>query len=84
MTGLYFGIKGADRIYWKTAILLNLPALIDGYTQFRGWRVSNNYLRLGTGLMAGVGAGVFLFPFYLVSISRLRKVFGKKEAFVEN
>jgi len=84
MTGLYFGIKGADRIFWKTAILLNLPALIDGYTQLRGWRVSNNYLRLGTGLMAGVGAGVFLFPFYLVSIARLRKVFRKKEASVED
>jgi len=84
MTGLYFGIKGADRIYWKTAILLNLPALIDGYTQLKGWRVSNNFLRLGTGLMAGAGAGLFLFSFYLVSIARLKKVFGKKEVSVEN
>lgn len=84
MTGLYFGIKGADCVFWKTAILLNLPALIDGYTQLRGWRMSNNLLRLGTGLMAGVGAGVFLFPLYLLSIGRLKKVFGMKEAPIEN
>ena len=84
MTGLYFGIKGADRVYWKTAILLNLPALIDGYSQLRGWRMSNNLLRLGTGLMAGAGAGVFLFPLYLLSIAHLKKVFGMKEAPIEN
>ncbi len=84
ITGLYFGIKGADRVYWKTAILLNLPALIDGYTQLRGWRVSNNYLRLGTGLMAGVGAGLVLFPLYFLTIARLMRVFEKNRVCVED
>jgi len=66
------------------AVLLNLPALIDGYTQLRGWRMSNNLLRLGTGLMAGVGAGVFLFPLYLLSVARLKKLFGMKATPIEN
>lgn len=71
LTGLFLGIKARDRIYWKTAILLILPSLIDGYTQLKGWRMSNNYLRFGTGLLVGVGAGVFLFPLYFRLASRL-------------
>lgn len=64
LTGLFFWQKSLNKIYWKTAILLNLPALIDGYTQLEGWRVSNNYLRFTTGMLAGVGTGLFLFPLY--------------------
>jgi len=78
MTALYFGIKGSTRIFWKTAIILNLPALIDGYTQMRGWRSSNNLLRLGTGLLAGIGVGVCLFPIYLEAMSHIRKLWEKK------
>ncbi|MCM3617500.1 DUF2085 domain-containing protein [Sutcliffiella horikoshii] len=36
-------------------ILLNIPMVIDGYTQLRGWRVSNNFLRSSTGLISGIG-----------------------------
>jgi len=36
-------------------VLLNVPMLADGYTQLRGWRVSNNLLRTFTGLMSGLG-----------------------------
>jgi len=71
LSGLFFGIKSPDRIYWKTAILMNLPALVDGYTQLKGWRLSNNYLRLITGLLAGVGAGAFLFPVYFKLVAGL-------------
>lgn len=31
---------------------------IDGFTQLRGWRESNNQLRLITGLTAGFSCGV--------------------------
>jgi len=34
---------------------MQLPALLDGYTQYRGWRESNNTLRVITGLLSGVG-----------------------------
>ena len=33
------------------------PLAIDGWTQYLGWRRSNNTLRLITGLLAGLGAG---------------------------
>jgi len=34
-----------------------MPLAVDGYTQFTGWRRSNNFLRLATGLLAGIGGG---------------------------
>lgn len=37
------------------ALALHLPALIDGSTQAFGWRESNNWLRLATGIALGVG-----------------------------
>lgn len=39
---------------WWTAILI-LPTYIDGWTQAFFNRESNNFLRVTTGLMAGVG-----------------------------
>lgn len=35
-------------------LLLNVPAMIDGGTQAMGWRESNNWLRLITGIMLGM------------------------------
>ncbi len=37
-----------------------VPAFLDGFTQFIGFRVSNNILRLFTGLMGGVGLGILI------------------------
>ena len=34
-----------------------LPLAVDGWTQYLGWRTSNNPLRMITGLLAGLGAG---------------------------
>ncbi|MFQ5649727.1 MAG: DUF2085 domain-containing protein [bacterium] len=36
-------------------LLLNLPAYVDGVTQAAEMRQSNNWLRLVTGLMSGIG-----------------------------
>ena len=41
-------------------ILLNLPAGVDGLTQFLGYRESNNILRLITGLLGGLGLAIIL------------------------
>ena len=35
-------------------LLLMLPCWVDGTTQLYGWRQSNNWLRLATGLLLGV------------------------------
>ena len=37
------------------AVLLLVPAFVDGTTQFFNLRESNNPLRLVTGLMGGIG-----------------------------
>jgi uncharacterized membrane protein len=42
------------------AVLLNIPMIIDGYTQLKGWRESNNGLRTATGLMSGIGQALFI------------------------
>lgn len=39
----------------QIGILLNIPMVVDGYSQVRGWRVSNNFLRTFTGLLSGLG-----------------------------
>ena len=40
------------------AILMIIPALLDGFTQLIGFRQSNNILRLLTGLIGGVGLAI--------------------------
>ncbi|WP_205683845.1 DUF2085 domain-containing protein [Brevibacillus migulae] len=39
-------------------IMLHVPMLVDGVTQQKGWRVSNNPLRLITGLLSGMGLAI--------------------------
>lgn len=39
-------------------ILLQMPMVVDGWTQLKGWRNSTNRLRMITGLMSGVGLAV--------------------------
>lgn len=55
-------------------LVLGLPALLDGITQFVGWRESNNKLRLITGFLLGMSiacliviAGQFLVKLILNS-----------------
>lgn len=42
------------------AFLLNIPMLVDGFTQLKGWRISNNWLRTATGLAGGIGQAMFI------------------------
>ncbi|KMJ59894.1 hypothetical protein AB685_03310 [Bacillus sp. LL01] len=48
----------ADVTFFKMVafgVFLNIPMVMDGYSQLRGWRMSNNFLRSFTGLMSGIG-----------------------------
>ena len=40
--------------------LLLITTIIDGTTQLKGLRESNNYLRLFTGLIGGLGLGIII------------------------
>ena len=42
------------------AIILLIPAGIDGLTQFKEQRESNNTLRFTTGLLGGLGLGILI------------------------
>ncbi len=53
-----FTFSSYDPYIFLSGILMLIPAFIDGTTQFKGWRMSNNTLRFLTGFMAGFGVGI--------------------------
>lgn len=70
-TGLYIGVFSCFifiklfYIYYSLnfilfSVLLIIPTLIDGFTQFFGFRESNNLIRFLTGLIAGVGLVILI------------------------
>ncbi|WP_335384426.1 DUF2085 domain-containing protein [Neobacillus drentensis] len=52
IAGLYFSL-------WL-GLLLNVPMVIDGWTQKRKYRISNNILRATTGIMSGFGQSIII------------------------
>ena len=78
LIGIYLGTKGIRKNYWKISIILILPILIDGITQLKGIRYSNNLLRFITGFFCGAGSGLILFPLYFRSVDFIQKIFKKE------
>ena len=66
-TGLIIGYLLGVLIYflkvlnWKIAIILCIPLVLDGGSQYLNWRISNQVLRLITGILCGIGI-MFLEP----------------------
>lgn len=56
------------------AILMLIPAFIDGSTQFFGFRESNNVLRFITGLLGGVGLGILTKALKLIIFQSLHLI----------
>ena len=60
-TGLIIGYLLGVLIYflkvlnWKIAIILCIPLVLDGGSQYLNWRISNQVLRLITGILCGIG-----------------------------
>jgi uncharacterized membrane protein len=71
LTGVFASVKRNSRLNWKLSLILFIPFVIDGYTQFMGWRTSNNNLRFITGFMAGVGIGLFIYPLYFKFLDKM-------------
>ena len=67
-TGLVIGYLMGILIYflkiinWEIAILLCIPLVIDGGSQYLKWRMSNQRLRLITGILCGIGIMVLDIP----------------------
>ena len=66
-TGLYIGMMVFPfllflqvKIDQVLAGLFLIPMIVDGWTQYQGWRESNNVLRLVTGLIAGISVALLL------------------------
>lgn len=55
------------RLPLAACLLLAVPCLLDGGSQYLGFRLSNNPLRLVTGLLAGAGLGI-LFETFLSTL----------------
>lgn len=56
----YFFFVDYNFIMLSFAFLLLIPTAIDGFTQLKGNRESNNNLRFVTGLLGGLGLGVII------------------------
>lgn len=56
----YFYYVNYSPLLLTKAVLLLVPAGIDGFTQLFELRESNNTLRLITGLMGGLGLGIIV------------------------
>lgn len=64
ITGLVLIKYGNKHVHWKIGLILMIPCIIDGSSQYLGFRLSNNTLRSITGALAGLGIGLIFFSFY--------------------
>lgn len=52
--------KDLEKYLFFIPLILMIPTLVDGTTQLLRWRESNNFLRVVTGLLCGIGLGLIL------------------------
>jgi uncharacterized membrane protein len=52
-------IAGLQFSLW-IGLFFNIPMVVDGWTQKRKYRMSNNMLRLSTGIMSGFGQSILI------------------------
>lgn len=71
--GLLIGYLGSFSSRWFGIIFL-IPMFIDAGTQHMGYRVSNNFLRVVTGILGGVGIGIFILLWWLRDINLFSKL----------
>ena len=74
LIGIFLGIKGKNKIYWKSSFVLMIPIIIDWVTQLKGLRQSNNSFRFVTGFLGGIGAGMIIFPVYFKLVIWLKNI----------
>ncbi len=62
---IFFDIKLSWRYRFFISFILAVPLLADGFTQLYNLRESNNYLRLTTGILFGLGVALIFTSFYI-------------------
>ncbi len=75
-TGTLIGVFTLPIFHWgiitpsmELLMILTAPALVDGTTQFIGWRKSNNILRLITGFFLGTAISLLIVFFGKILIN---------------
>lgn len=61
IVGIILIKRKTKRVYWKVGLILMIPCIIDGSTQYLTLRLSNNILRSITGALAGIGIALIFF-----------------------
>jgi len=61
----FFDLKLRPKSKLIISISLIIPLLIDGITQYYGFRQSNNFLRFITGMLAGSGLSIIFVSSYI-------------------
>ena len=83
---IYFDTKLLWSYRCVVAIALIIPLLVDGLTQYYNIRESNNYIRVITGVLAGLGISLVLIsPYVTKTTNFLLSIFdtkNKKEGFI--
>lgn len=71
-TGLYIGLIPAiillqyleyHPIFVLIGLLMIIPTLLDGFSQYCGLRISKNLIRFITGVMGGIGLAIIIKTF---------------------
>lgn len=66
---VYFNYVNYSLLLILIAVLITLPTILDGLTQFIASRESNNFLRFSTGLSGGIGFAILIKAFKWVILT---------------
>jgi len=64
ISGVIFFVlrKYLKKYYWKGGVILCIPLILDGTTQFFALRESTHFFRILTGSLFGLGFALIIFP----------------------
>lgn len=74
MTSTVVLLRPETRINFNIFLLMLAPCIIDGATQYLGYRLSTNTLRAFTGLLAGASFALYMYPRYIYIVKKIIQV----------
>lgn len=67
-------LRPFTRINFNIFLLMIAPCVIDGATQYLGYRLSTNILRAFTGALAGISFAFYIYPRYIYIVKKIIQV----------